>query len=85
VVTYVRCRCQENTRLCDSGSECVTISHMILNLAIQRYILTDYFVQSHLKLKDRRRRPEGGVNKSQSKFLKENWPISQNQPDVLLF
>jgi hypothetical protein len=27
----------------------------------------------------------GGVNESQSKFLEGTWPISQNQPDALLF
>jgi hypothetical protein len=34
-------------------------------------------------------RPEkatrGGVNGSQSNFLKETWPISQNPPDAPLF
>jgi hypothetical protein len=49
VVTYVRWRCQEITRLCGSGSECVIISHMILNRAIVRYVITDYVVMSHIK------------------------------------
>jgi uncharacterized protein YcgI (DUF1989 family) len=49
VVMYVRCRCQETTRHCGSGSGYVTISHMILNRAIQRYGITDCFVQTHLK------------------------------------
>jgi hypothetical protein len=40
-VTYIRCRCQGTTRLCDNGSGCVTISHMILNRAIRRYEITD--------------------------------------------
>jgi hypothetical protein len=37
------------TRLCGSGSGCVTISYMILNWVIQRYRITDYVVKSHLK------------------------------------
>jgi hypothetical protein len=49
MVTYVRFRCQETTILSGSGSGCVTISHMILNWAIQRYGITDYVMQSHLK------------------------------------
>jgi hypothetical protein len=49
MVTYVRCKCQETTRLSGSGSGCVTISHMILNWAIQRYGITDCVMQSHLK------------------------------------
>jgi hypothetical protein len=36
-------------------------------------------------LKDRRRRPEGGVNGSQSKFLTGTWPMSQSQTDVPLY
>jgi hypothetical protein len=36
-------------------------------------------------LKDRRRRSEGEVNGSQSKFLDRTWPISQNQSDAPLF
>jgi hypothetical protein len=48
VVTYVRCRCQETTRLFGSDSGCVTISHMILNRAIRRYGQTDCVVQSSL-------------------------------------
>jgi hypothetical protein len=32
-----------------------------------------------------KRRPEGGVNGSQSKFLSGTWPISQNQPETPLF
>jgi hypothetical protein len=36
-------------------------------------------------MKDRRRRPEGGVNGSQSKFLCGTRPISQTEPDVALF
>jgi hypothetical protein len=49
VVTYVRCRCQETTRLSGSDSGCVTISHMIMNRAIRRYGQTDCVVQSNLK------------------------------------
>jgi hypothetical protein len=49
VVTYVRCRCQETTRLSGSDSGCVTISHMILNRAIWRYEQTHCVVQSSLK------------------------------------
>jgi hypothetical protein len=49
VVMYVRCRCQETTRLSDSDSGCVAISHMILNRAIRRYRQTDCVVQSSLK------------------------------------
>jgi hypothetical protein len=49
VVTYVRCKCQETTRLSDSDSGCVTILHMILNRAIRRYGQTDCVVQSSLK------------------------------------
>jgi hypothetical protein len=37
------------TRLCGSGSECVTISLMILNRAIWRYGITDSVVKSNLK------------------------------------
>jgi hypothetical protein len=49
VVTYVRCRCQETTRLSGSDSGCVTISHMMLNRVIQRYEQTDCVVKSSLK------------------------------------
>jgi hypothetical protein len=49
VVTYVRCRCQETTRLSGSDSGCVTISHMMLNRVIRRYEQTDCVVQSSLK------------------------------------
>jgi hypothetical protein len=35
--------------LCDSGSGCVIISHMILNRALQRYGITDCVVESHPK------------------------------------
>jgi hypothetical protein len=49
VVMYVRWRCRVTTRLCDSGSGCVTISLMILNQVIQRYEITDCVVKSHLK------------------------------------
>jgi hypothetical protein len=49
VVMYVRCRCQETTRLSGSDSGCVTISHMILNRVIRRYGQTDCVVQSSLK------------------------------------
>jgi hypothetical protein len=49
VVTYVRCRCQETTRHSGIDSGCVTISHMILNWAIQRYGQTNCVVQSSLK------------------------------------
>jgi hypothetical protein len=37
------------SRLCDSGTVCVTISLMILNRAIRRYGITDCVVKSHLK------------------------------------
>jgi hypothetical protein len=37
------------TRLCGSGSRCVTISLMILNWVIRRYGITDCVVKSHLK------------------------------------
>jgi hypothetical protein len=37
------------TRLCGSGSGCVTILLMILNRAIRRYGITDCVVKSHLK------------------------------------
>jgi hypothetical protein len=36
-------------KLCGSGSECVAISLMILNLVIRRYGITNYVVKSHLK------------------------------------
>jgi hypothetical protein len=36
------------------------------------------FTLKHGNVKNRRRRPEGGVNGSQSKFLEGTWPISQN-------
>jgi hypothetical protein len=49
VVTYVRRRCHETTRLSGSDSGCVAISHMILNRAIRRYGQTDCVVQSSLK------------------------------------
>jgi hypothetical protein len=49
VVTYVRCRCHETTRLSDSDFRCVTISHMILNRAIWRYEQTNCVVQSSVK------------------------------------
>jgi hypothetical protein len=49
MVTYVRCRCQETTRLSSSDSGCVTISHMILNRVIRRYTQIDCVVQSSLK------------------------------------
>jgi hypothetical protein len=49
VVTYVRWRCQVTIRLCDSGSGCVIISHMILNRVIWRYGITDCVVKSHPK------------------------------------
>jgi hypothetical protein len=48
-VTYVRCRCQETTRLSGSDFGCVIISHMILNRAIRRYKQTDCVVQFSLK------------------------------------
>jgi hypothetical protein len=37
------------TRLCCSGSGCVSISLMMLNQAIWRYGITDCVVKSHLK------------------------------------
>jgi hypothetical protein len=37
------------TRLCGSGTRCITISLMILNHAIQRYRIIDCVVKSHLK------------------------------------
>jgi hypothetical protein len=49
VVTYIRCRCQETTRLSGSNSGYVTISHMILNRMIRRYGQIDCVVQSSLK------------------------------------
>jgi hypothetical protein len=48
-MTYVRCKCQETTRPSDIDSACVTISHMTLNRAIQRYEQTDCVAQSSLK------------------------------------
>jgi hypothetical protein len=36
-------------------------------------------------MKDRRRRPEGGLNESQLKFLTGTWSISQNLSDAPLF
>jgi hypothetical protein len=49
MVMYVRWRFQVTIRLCGSGSECVIISHMILNRAIWRYGITDYVLKYHLK------------------------------------
>jgi hypothetical protein len=37
------------TRLCDSGTRCVTISLMILNRTIERYRIIDCVVKSHVK------------------------------------
>jgi hypothetical protein len=49
VVTYIRCKCHETTRLSGRDSGCVTISHMILNWAIRRYEQTNCIIQSSLK------------------------------------